>query len=370
MMRQIIIVMAIGIAATTLQAQEKAMRIHFTNGATELHKISDIEEITFEDYTHDPYAPEIPDDPNPPTNGYIAQQMVEGELMYYGHDPEYSPEGTAVYFLYLKDLNNTSRGASVCFYLNVPRQEKGSYHLPAGTYTAAATWESNTFNTMETAKYKSNWNVVDPKWTQYVASGGEFEVTVLDNQTYFIKGYMKGGSKQDDGSFLTNEAGIAFSYKGTLPITDYSSEYEDPEDPVDPVDPVENEIVMTTGNLYYYGDNEYYLQLKDKNPTDTYEITLYLNLAPDENKELVTGIYTPSADGANMTYNTDKSTWTFIDHEFYDDRVRYKVATGDLSITNNGGHSYTIKGSFKNPEDTSSISISFTGTLPFEDYSE
>ena len=88
----------------------------------------------------DPQGPQIPDDPNPPMTGYIAHTMTEGELMYYGHDSEYSKEGGAVYFLYLKDLNNSARGCSVCFYVNVPRQEKGSFTLPAVKYTASSTW--------------------------------------------------------------------------------------------------------------------------------------------------------------------------------------------------------------------------------------
>lgn len=104
----------------------------------------------------DPQGPQIPDDPNPPMTGYIAHTMTEGELMYYGHDSEYSKEGGAVYFLYLKDLNNSARGCSVCFYVNVPRQEKGSFTLPAGKYTASSTWEINTFNNKNTTRYRSN----------------------------------------------------------------------------------------------------------------------------------------------------------------------------------------------------------------------
>lgn len=142
----------------------------------------------------DPQGPQIPDDPNPPMTGYIAHTMTEGELMYYGHDSEYSKEGGAVYFLYLKDLNNSARGCSVCFYVNVPRQEKGSFTLPAGKYTASSTWEINTFNNKNTTRYRSNWNVVAPKWTQYVAEAGEFEVAIGDNMTYTIRGHMKGGS--------------------------------------------------------------------------------------------------------------------------------------------------------------------------------
>ena len=155
----------------------------------------------------DPQGPQIPDDPNPPMTGYIAHTMTEGELMYYGHDSEYSKEGGAVYFLYLKDLNNSARGCSVCFYVNVPRQEKGSFTLPAGKYTASSTWEINTFNNKNTTRYRSNWNVVAPKWTQYVAEAGEFEVAIGDNMTYTIRGHMKGGSIQDGGSIMENEAG-------------------------------------------------------------------------------------------------------------------------------------------------------------------
>lgn len=152
----------------------------------------------------DPQGPQIPDDPNPPMTGYIAHTMTEGELMYYGHDSEYSKEGGAVYFLYLKDLNNSARGCSVCFYVNVPRQEKGSFTLPAGKYTASSTWEINTFNNKNTTRYRSNWNVVAPKWTQYVAEAGEFEVAIGDNMTYTIRGHMKGGSIQGFPFFATD----------------------------------------------------------------------------------------------------------------------------------------------------------------------
>ena len=224
----------------------------------------------------DPQGPQIPDDPNPPMTGYIAHTMTEGELMYYGHDSEYSKEGGAVYFLYLKDLNNSARGCSVCFYVNVPRQEKGSFTLPAGKYTASSTWEINTFNNKNTTRYRSNWNVVAPKWTQYVAEAGEFEVAIGDNMTYTIRGHMKGGSIQDGGSIMENEAGVAFAFTGRLLISDYSEDYEDPDDPDTPDDPAPEvpEVTMSTGSLYRYNDNIYYLQLKDANPADLYETCL------------------------------------------------------------------------------------------------
>lgn len=44
--------------------------------------------------------------------------------------------------------------------------------------------------------------MVAPKWTQYVAEAGEFEVAIGDNMTYTIRGHMKGGSIQDGGSIM------------------------------------------------------------------------------------------------------------------------------------------------------------------------
>lgn len=366
----IVAVIGMGLMCAPAIAQEQAMRIHFANGSSQIHKISDVTEITFEEY-QDLYAPEIPDDANPPQNGYIAQKMLEGELLYYGHDGENSPRGSVVYFLYLKDLNSSGRSASVCFYINVPRPEEGKANiLPEGTYTAGSTWENFTFNTMQTGRYMSNWNVVDPKWAQYVASDGEFEVTVLNDGQYLIKGHMKGGSKQNDGTFLTNESGIAFSFTGPLKFEDYSDYYDTPEEPLNPPTPSADEITMTSGNLYYYGDNEYYLQLKDKQPTDTYEIVLYLNADPGANLELPAGAYTPSAGGEDMTFSTSKSSWTFIDHDFYDDRVRTNIASGDLTVESSGAHTYTIRGTFDSADKSSAIKIFYTGTLNFEDYSE
>ena len=65
-----------------------------------------------------------------------------------------------------------------------------------------------------------------PKWTQYVAEAGEFEVAIGDNMTYTIRGHMKGGSIQDGGSIMENEAGVAFAFTGRLLISDYSEDYE------------------------------------------------------------------------------------------------------------------------------------------------
>ena len=48
---------------------------------------------------------------------------------------------------------------------------------------------------------------------------------------------MKGGSIQDGGSIMENEAGVAFAFTGRLLISDYSEDYEDPDDPDTPDDP-------------------------------------------------------------------------------------------------------------------------------------
>lgn len=368
-MKKYLLIALCALCACTLSAQEKVMRIHLTNGKSEIRKVSDITKVTFEDYVE----PEWPEDPNPPMNGYIKSTFVEGELMYYGKDPEYSPKDCAVYFLYLKDLKNADRATSLGFYVNVPRQQKGGYFLPEGTYTSADTWEPGTFNNKLVAKYKSTWNVVDPKWVQYVVQEGEFTVEKADGNNYTIKGRVKGGSIQDDGSIAVNESGLEFSYTGPLPIEDYSSYYEEeePEEPELPEEPAvdPDAITMTVGDLMYYGENEYYLNLKDAKPTDTYEITLYLYSAPDGSLELKSGEYTGASDKSVGTFKTENSTWTFIDHDFYNDRVRYKIDEGSVNITSKGGHEYTISGTVKNNAENTTFSFSYSGTLTFEDYS-
>lgn len=92
--------------------------------------------------------------------------------------------------------------------------------------------------------------MVAPKWTQYVAEAGEFEVAIGDNMTYTIRGHMKGGSIQDGGSIMENEAGVAFAFTGRLLISDYSEDYEDPDDPDTPDDPAPEvpEVTMSTGS--------------------------------------------------------------------------------------------------------------------------
>lgn len=325
----------------------------------------------------DPQGPQIPDDPNPPSSGYIAHTMTEGELMYYGHDSEYSKEDGAIYFLYLKDLNNSARGCSVCFYVNVPRQKKGSFTLPAGKYTAASTWEINTFNSKNTNKYRSNWNVINPKWTQYVAESGEFDVSIGDNMTYTIKGHMKGGSIQEDGSIMENEMGVAFAFTGRLPVSDYSEDYEDPNDPDTPDDPDPDvaKVTMVAGSLYRYNDNVYYLQLKDANPADLYDATFYLKLPASDTPELASGDYTGATTADEMTIDITKSFWNFTDKANLNDKIKNRLTEeSKITVINNGNHNYTITGTLVGTSEktnkATALEISFTGTLPFEDYAD
>lgn len=365
-MKKFFLMTLCAVCACSLLAQQKVMRIHLANGKSEVRKVNDIVKVTFEEMEES----EWPEDPNPPMNGYIKSVFTDGELMYYGKDPEYSSKDGAIYFLYLKDLNNKERSTSVSFYVNVPRQKGGQFELPEGTYTTSNTWDIGTFNNKETAKYKSNWNVVDPKWVQYVVEDGVFIVEKIDAVTYSVKGRVKGGSIQDDGSIAPNEYGIEFEYTGKLPVEDYSSYYEDPEDPEDPENPeIPDAEVLTTGDLYYYGDNEYYLNLKDKRPMDTNEITLYLYSTPEGGFELQSGEYKASAEHVDWTFASDNSSWTYIDHDMYDDRVRCKLDQGSVKITSKGNHEYEISGTVKSSENGRSFSFTYSGTIPFEDYS-
>lgn len=367
-MKKFYLLLICALIGGTMVAQEKVMRIYLANGKSEVKKLSDVVKVAIEDYVE----PDWPEDPNPPMNGYLKSTFVEGELMYYGKDPQYSPSDCGVYFLYLKDLKNPDVSSSISFYVNVPRQQSGKFEFPEGTYTAETTWEAGTFNSRFTDKYNSNWNIISPQWVQYRVESGEFTVEKVDATTYTIKGRVKGGSMQDNGSILENEAGLEFSYTGKLPVTDYSDLYEEPEDP-EPDQPEEPDLTdavqLTTGELMYYGDSEYYLNLKDQRPTDTYEITLYLYSTPNGTLELRSGTYNASDTGNDLTFGTNSSSWTFIDHDFYDDRVRTNIKDGTVEIVSKGNHEYEIKGTVKGSADNETFSFIYSGTLPFEDYS-
>ena len=219
--------------------------------------------------------------------------------------------------------------------------------------------------------------MVAPKWTQYVAEAGEFEVAIGDNMTYTIRGHMKGGSIQDGGSIMENEAGVAFAFTGRLLISDYSEDYEDPDDPDTPDDPAPEvpEVTMSTGSLYRYNDNIYYLQLKDANPADLYETTFYLKLPASDSPLLASGDYMAATTGEEMTIDASKSFWNFTDKDNHNDKIKNRLKEGTkIHIVSNGDHNYTITGTLEGTSDktgkNTALKINFSGTLPFEDYAD
>ena len=323
----------------------------------------------------DPQDPDDPDDPDDPNDDTPSYKMTVGELMYYGHDSDYSKDGGAVYFLYLKDANPINV-CSICFYVNVPKQKAGSFTLPEGKYTGTNTWEIGTFNTKDTEKYKSNWNLINPKWTQYVVGSGEFEVSIKDSY-YIITGKVRGGHIKDDDTIDGDETGAKFTFTGKLPCTDYSADYEDPNDPDTPDDPDPEvpKVTMTTGSLYRYNDNVYFLQLKDANPTNLYDATFYLKLPASETPQLVSGDYAGATTAAEMTIDITKSFWNFTDKANLNDKIKNRLKEGTkITVVNNGNHNYTITGTLEGTSDktnkATALEISFTGTLPFEDYAD
>lgn len=370
-MKKHIVIALCALFSLGMYAQEKMMKIYYNNGKTRVEKASDILKVTFED------APESewPEDPNPPTMGYLKSTFTDGELMYYGKDPKYSKDNGAVYFLYLKDLNNKEgANSSLAFYVNVPRQTEAKTGLPEGTYKSASNWEIGTFNDLNVEKYVSNWFVINPKMVNYRVEEGEFIVEKLDATTYSIKGRVKGGSMQDNGLIATNEYGLEFSYTGQLPIDDYSSYYEQPEEPDQPdpdtPDVPENAIQMTVGEYYYYGDNEYYVNLKDQKTTNNDDVTLYLISNVDGSLGLKTGEYTITGTDGDFRLETS-SIWRSRDPDL-DEMVRSNVSAGTVYVIAKGNHEYEIYGTVSGRSiygDDGELSFKFSGTLPFDDYS-
>lgn len=123
---------------------------------------------------------------------------------------------------------------------------------------------------------------------------------------------------------MENEAGVAFAFTGRLLISDYSEDYEDPDDPDTPDDPAPEvpEVTMSTGSLYRYNDNIYYLQLKDANPADLYETTFYLKLPASDSPLLASGDYMAATTGEEMTIDASKSFWNFTDKDNHNDKIK------------------------------------------------
>ena len=64
---------------------------------------------------------------------------------------------------------------------------------------------------------------------------------------------------------------------------------------------------MSTGSLYRYNDNIYYLQLKDANPADLYETTFYLKLPASDSPLLTSDNYIATTTDEKITINANKS---------------------------------------------------------------
>ena len=215
--------------------------------------------------------------------------------------------------------------------------------------------------------------MVAPKWTQYVAEAGEFEVAIGDNMTYTIRGHMKGGSIQDGGSIMENEAGVAFAFTGRLLISDYSEDYEDPDDPDTPDDPAPEvpEVTMSTGSLYRYNDNIYYLQLKDANPADLYETNLLLEAARFGFTVVGQRRLYGSNDRRRDDHRCEQVILELTDKDNHNDKIKNRLKEGTkIHIVSNGDHNYTITGTLEGTSDktgkNTALKINFSGTLPFE----
>ena len=48
-----------------------------------------------------------------------------------------------------------------------------------------------------------------------------------------------------------------------------------------------------------------------------------------------------------MTLDAAKSSWTFIDKENFNDRIKNTIKEGSLTVTNNGNHNYTVTGTLR-----------------------
>ena len=105
---------------------------------------------------------------------------------------------------------------------------------------------------------------------------------------------------------------------------------------------------MSTGSLYRYNDNIYYLQLKDANPADLYETTFYLKLPASDSPLLASGDLYGSNDRRRDDHRCEQ-----VILELYrqgqpqrQDQNRLKEGT-KIHIVSNGDHNYTITGTLK-----------------------
>lgn len=169
------------------------------------------------------------------------------------------------------------------------------------------------------------------------------------NHNYTVTGTLRGAS--DTGQ----ETAIKIDFTGTVPFNNYST----------PPAPEAPKATMTVGDLYYNGDNVFFLGLKDGSPIKEYGITFYITLAPTDPLQLASGDYTGGAAGENMTFDLAKSFWNYNDPTY--GIIKNRITEETLKIVANGNDDYTITGSFKaidEDDKNTELEIEYTGKLP------
>lgn len=291
--------------------------------------------------------------------------LTEGELMYYG---KFEESREAVYYLYLKHKSATDMSYFMGFYVNVEKAaDKKNLVLAPGNYVSASSWEVGTFNDVSASK-KSFWYTVDTNGTQlthYVKSG-EFDVAYADG-SYTITGFVC--EEDSDGVLRT----LDISFTGALPVEDYSDPEPEPDPEIEPV-------IMTVGELAYYGVEGgvdlYWLNLKDRKPMKDYDLTLNIYLPAEKSLHLETGDY--EASGAEYRpwsfgdyQSGNASFWNTIDPQ-YGDRIRNMVTGGKVHVERTGD-TYKISGTLEGVDayDNLPVSLPFTfeGELLCDDWS-
>lgn len=303
-------------------------------------------------------VPDDPDGPDKPTPDYPAGvrtlTMTVGELLYYGAFKQ-SPE--EVFFLYLKDADPLV-DCNIGLYINVPTvTDKTRLHLPDGKYRADASRQPMTFTNREVAEGKSFWWTISPKTTEHLVISGSLEVQHTGN-TYRIGGLL-----------MENETdGIQIVFEGELPCEDCSGSNEKPI----------RDMTLTVGELIYYGlwkesrEGLYFLNLKDADPIVDCNIGLYVNVTTVTDKYALTlpdGTYRASSSWEPMTFNDatvveGKSFWWTISPRL----TQHLIQSGVIDVKRSGD-SYTITGTLMESE-TAGIRLSFSGSLPAEDWSD
>lgn len=311
---------------------------------------------------------EDPDpDPDPENPGVERVVLTAGEWMYYGPFGESRED---IYFLSLKNDLQAEVYYNMGFYVNVPTVVYSSEldAVPVGTYLVSDEQIPGRINNDQVAQGRSFWWTVDPEMVQHLVVSGSLTVA------------REGGVYTITGTVMEDEThGVEFSYTGELPVTDYS-EKQWPNQ----TDPTHASVVLTEGELMYYGPFEqsreavYYLYLKHVSSTDTsYFMGFYVNTEKAEDKKnlgLAPGRYTSASTWEVGTFTdssaSKKSFWYTVDSE--GTRLTHYVKSGEFDVTCTD-QGYVISGTVCEEDENGTLrtlDISFAGALPAEDYSD